>query len=253
MNGERWSLIEGDCLQVLPTLGAGSVDAVVTDQPYGINCTKVGSGEKGKGTFHRFTTPGAAKIEGDKSPDPRWLAEAFRALKSDGMLYLFSRWDVDREWQDAIEAAGFRVKNRIIWAKAHYGSGDLAGAFGSQHETIWRAARGKARLRVGRTGDVWRDAWTECIRHGKLHPFEKPVDLMEKCVLADTDPGDLVLDPFAGSGTTGVACLRTGRRFLGIELVPEYCAIARRRLEAEAAQPQLFPPPAPADAQGELF
>ncbi len=228
----------GDCLDVLKTLPAGSVDAVVTDPPYGIDCRKVGSGTGGKGTYHRFTTPDAAVIAGDKKVDPRWLAEAFRALSSNGILYSFSRWDVDRDWHTAIESAGFRMKNRIVWSKAHHGSGDLSGAFGFQHESVWRAAKGRARLRVKRTGDVWRDAWTECIRHGKTHPFEKPVDLVRRMIEADTDPGDTILDPFMGSGTTGVACVQTGRKFIGIEISSEYHSIAQKRItEARNACP----------------
>jgi site-specific DNA-methyltransferase (adenine-specific) len=244
--GLPWHVEEGDALGVLRRLPAGCVDAVVTDPPYGIGCGKVGAGTCGKGTFHRYTTPGAAAIAGDGEVDGRWLAGAFRALRRGGYLFSFSRWDVDHEWRREIDAAGFRLKNRAVWAKAHFGSGDLKGAFGFQYESVWVASKGRGELKGGRTGDVWHDGWTECIRHGKRHPFEKPVDLMHQIVRKCTDPGQLVLDPFCGSGTTGVACLREGRRFLGVELSPDYAAIARRRIREDAPLFATAPEPAAA-------
>lgn len=236
-SGAGWRLICGDCLEVMPTLD--TVDAVVTDPPYGIDCTKTGAGAKAGGKVQpsanndRFTRKGGATIAGDKKPDGRWLAAAAAILRTPGVLYSFSRWDVDREWHSLIEAAGLTPKNRIVWAKANFGSGDLTGAFGCSHETLWRASKGRARLRVARTGDVWTDLWTECVRHGKTHPFEKPVDLLAKAINADSDLGDLVLDPFCGSASTGVACLRLGRKFVGIEKDPTYFALACERLRAE--------------------
>lgn len=235
----RWCVVQGDCAAILPTIAR--VDMIATDPPYGIDCTKTGSGVPIRGVGHvgpemaRFTRAGGSAIEGDKAPDPSWLPAAVSILRENGALYLFSRWDVDREWQTAIEATGIRIKNRIIWEKAFHGSGDLQGAFGFSHETLWRAVKGRSLLRVPRCGDVWRDAWTECVRHGKTHPFEKPVDLMARCIEADSDPGDVVLDPFAGSGSTGVAAVRLGRRFIGIELDHEYAALARERIAAETA------------------
>lgn len=224
------TLYHGKAEDVLPVLPDASVQLIATDPPYGIDCTKVGSGTGGKGTYHRFTTPNASRIEGDKLPEGAWLAQCFRVLADGGVLYSFSRWDVDREWHTLIEAAGFAVKNRIVWAKSHFGSGDLSGAFGFQYESLWRAARGRPRIRGKRTGDVWHDAWTECIRHGKLHPFEKPVELLERAILADSDEGATVLDPFAGSGTTLVAAKSHGRRAIGVEVRERYCEVAANRL-----------------------
>ena len=167
-------------------------------------------------------------------------------------LYSFSRWDVDSQWQDEIEGAGFTPKNRIVWVKANHGSGDLEGAFGFAHETIWRAVKGRPLLRCKRGGDVWRDAWTECVRHGKEHPFEKPVDLLERCVVADSDQGDTVLDCFMGSGSTGCAAIRLGRKFIGCEIDPKHFATAVRRIKAELNRHPLLEP-APKIVQRELI
>lgn len=237
ITGKGWTMHHGDCIEVMPSVG--KVDAVITDPPYGIGCTKTGAGAAHGGRVEpgrdvdRFTRAGGAKIAGDDKPDAAWLAVAAGVLADRGALYSFSRWDVDPFWHAAIEACGFKIANRIVWVKANHGSGDLTGAFGCAHETLFRAGRGRLRLRVSRTGDVWTDLWTECVRHGRVHPFEKPVDLMGKAVAADTDPGDLILDPFAGSGTTGVAALRLGRRFIGIEKDEKYFRLACDRLRAE--------------------
>jgi DNA modification methylase len=237
--GEGWTMHHGNCLDVMPTLGP--VALVLADPPYGIDCTKTGAGGtdgrvRRTDQTDRFTQREGATIAGDKKPDGRWLVVAAALLRQPGILYSFSRWDVDREWHSLIEAAGLTPKNRIVWAKANFGSGDLTGAFGCQHETLWRAAKGRARLRVARSGDVWADLWTECVRHGKTHPFEKPIDLLSKAIIADSDPYDLVLDPFAGSGSTGVAALRTGRRFVGVEKDRRWFDLAVERLRAEECQ-----------------
>lgn len=235
--GNGWEMHLGDCIDVMATLHG--VAMVLADPPYGIDCTKTGAGARpgskvspGK-HVERFTRKGGARIAGDRKPDGRWLSAASKLLRSPGVLYSFSRWDVDREWHSLIESVGLDPKNRIVWAKANFGSGDLTGAFGCQHETLWRAVKGRVALKVPRTGDVWADLWTECVRHGKAHPFEKPVDLLKRAIVADSDPGDVVLDPFAGSASVGVACVQTGRRYVGIELDPGWFALAVERLRAE--------------------
>ena len=236
--GRGWTMHLGDCLEVMPTLG--KVDAVVTDPPYGIDCTKTGASARKGCLFkpglnvnvNRFTDQGKAVIAGDKSPNGAWLHLA-ATLMPRGTLLSFSRWDVDREWHSFIEAAGFTVRNRITWVKPNHGSGDLVAAYGCSHETIWRAQMGRIAIQVPRCGDVWNESFTECVRHGKTHPFEKPVDIMQRLIDGDTEPCGSVLDPFAGSGTTGVACLRLGRTFIGIEKDPTYFRLACDRLRAE--------------------
>jgi site-specific DNA-methyltransferase (adenine-specific) len=229
----------GDCLEVLPTLTVSKYDLVVTDPPYGIDCTKTGADPRVGGmvqpsaTNDRFTKRGGSIIAGDKAPDGRFLTDLVRLMRPASVLYLFSRWDVDRHWQGFIEDVGLAPKNRIAWVKSNFGSGDLTGAFGFQYESLWRASKGRARLRVPRTGDVWTDLWASCVRSGKNHPFEKPVDLLSKAIVSDSDLGDFALDPFAGSASTGVAALRTGRRFVGIELDPHWFSVACERLRAE--------------------
>jgi site-specific DNA-methyltransferase (adenine-specific) len=227
------TVICGDCLEVMKRLPDKCVDLVLTDPPYGIDIQKTGSGLTGRKGFvygGDFTQNGGAIIEGDREPDGRFLSECFRVLKDNTALYMFSRWDVDDFWIKAIRDAGFTVKNRIIWAKHTGGSGDLDASFMPSHETLWFANKGRAIRKGKRYKDVWYDNWTECVRHGKVHPFEKPVDILERCIIQSSSEGELILDCFSGSGTTAVACIRTKRNYILIEKEPKYVDICRARI-----------------------
>jgi site-specific DNA-methyltransferase (adenine-specific) len=232
--GEGWTLIHGDCLDVLPTLDTGSVDLIVTDPPYGIGYASSRTTRNGGGPRKSRASFGQDVFNAE------WLLDAARMLKDGGALYLCTRWDVIHLWRKAIEDAGLSVAQRLVWDKSHWGMGDLR-YFGSQIEDVLFAVKGEHRLlwdkRQGNVwkvwrGEVWRDGFCD-------HPTQKPVALMQKAVELSCPVGGVVLDPFMGSGTTGVACLQTGRRFIGIELDAAYFEIARQRLEAASAQTRL--------------
>jgi DNA modification methylase len=206
-----WQVIHGDCLEVLRTLPAGSVDAVVTDPPYGINYS----------SGHGSTVWGDGSIEGDGDTSSRDKALAIL----DGVPALvFGTWkrpapDGTRAclvW-DTLGALGMGDL-RIPWKPAHqqiYVLGDPAGFIGN------------------RTTDVIQCPPVQSMaQNGRLHPFEKPVPLLIR-LLQKVRPGTVV-DPFCGVGSTGVACMATGHDFIGIEIDAGYCEIARRRI-AEAA------------------
>ena len=141
----------------------------------------------------------------------------------------FTRWDVQQVFIDAIRLAGFIVKSEVIWDKVQYGMGDVKSQFAPSHENIIFAEKGKFSFPGHRPKDL--------IPHRNLpgihiiHPTEKPVPLLTDLITAVTKPGDLILDPFAGSGSTLVAAKKTGRRFVGIELDELYYERARRRIE----------------------
>ena len=134
-----------------------------------------------------------------------------------GSLICFCRADVQQTFRWAIEAAGWIVRSQVIWDKLSHGVGDTAAQFGPRHEVIWFATKGRGfKFPSFRPSSVL--PFRRPPNATRTHPTEKPVDLMRHLVESVTRPGDLVLDPFAGSGSTGEACLRAGRRFWGCEL-----------------------------------
>ena len=212
------SIIHGDSLTVLREMASESVDAIVTDPPYGINYHTKGTG---------------ASIKNDKSPFIWFLYDAFRVLKSgssgQGTIVCFTRWDVQQVFIDAMKLAGFQVKSEVIWDKVLHGMGDCKAQFAPTHENIIFAVKGKFSFPGHRPNDLVRVSKLPSSQ--MIHPTEKPVGLLADLITAVTKPGDLILDPFAGSGSTLVAAKKTGRRFIGIELDDEYYGKAQRRIE----------------------
>lgn len=218
----RHVLYHGDCLEVLPTLAPGSVDAVVTDPPYGIG-------------YESSRYPGAVFTEviaGDGKPfDPSIVLS---------VAHLAIIWG-GNNFAHLLPPGGW-----LCWDKRTTVEADRI--LGSPFELAWFSRRTTFEmLRCLHGGAVNNDGTGR-----RQHPTQKPVALMQWC-LGFCPPGCTVLDPFAGSGTTGVACIRTGRRFIGVELSREYCDIAVRRMEAELAQPMLIAPEAPKETQGDLL
>lgn len=133
---------------------------------------------------------------------------------------------------DAMKIAGFTVKSVVIWDRMVHGMGDLKSAFAPRHDTCIFAVKGSYVFPDGRPVDVIQ---SQRLDGSKLtHPNEKPVDLMRRLIEATTKPNDLILDPFAGSGTTLVAALQSGRRYMGVEISPEHYETAQKRI-CEAA------------------
>ena len=129
---------------------------------------------------------------------------------------------------DAMKIAGFSVKSVIVWDRVVHGMGDLKSTFAPRYDTCIFAVKGSYAFPNGRPADV-----IQCQRINGAdlrHPNEKPLDLMRRLIEATTKPNDLILDPFAGSGTTLVAALQSGRRYIGVELSPQHYETAQRRL-----------------------
>ena len=150
------------------------------------------------------------------------------ALTENGCLARFSRWDVQDSFIRAIELAGLTVRNVVVWDKQRIGMGNLRQAFGPSYESIIFATKNEFKFPAKRPRDV--------LSHMKVgsnklvHPNEKPVGLLEELIRDICPEGGTVLDPFMGSGTTGVACAITGRPFIGIEVDEGYYRIARSRI-----------------------
>jgi DNA modification methylase len=214
-----------DALTLLRAMPDASVDLVVTDPPYGIGYASSRTTREGGGARRTSGTFGRDEY------DDTWLTDAVRVLKPGGALYVFTRWDVMHQWHAAIQQAGAKVVQRIVWHKAHWKMGDLR-YYGSQTEDILFCRKGAHALRWSqREGNVWYCADAAYLDGGWNHPTQKPEALIERAIVNSSDPGDLVLDPFMGSGTTAVAARNTGRRFVGCDISHEYVTIARKRLQ----------------------
>lgn len=230
------TLYKGEALQILSGLPSNSVDALVTDPPYS-------SGGKWRGDVLRKpsekyqmspTQKSYPEFQGD-TRDQRsyalwwtlWGTQCLRVLKEGAPVLVFTDWRQLPGTADALQAAGFVWRGTAVWDKTE-GCRPAKGRFRQQSEfVLWGSKGGMPKNeQAGALAGVFRCAPQT---GGKFHTTGKPVQLMEK-LLEIVQPGATVLDPFAGSGSTGVAALKTGRRFIGVEITHDYCQISAERL-----------------------
>ena len=213
------NLIQGDCLERMKEIPDGSVDLVLTDPPYGMDFQ----------SNRRVVKSRFEKIKNDKSLE--WLdgffSECQRVLKNNTSIYCFCSWHNIDEFKCSFEKY-FKLKNLCVWVKNNHGSGDLKGAYAPKHEFVLYGHKGRSLLREKRVPDVFQ--YPKVASSKLLHPTEKNIDMLELFVCNSSDEGNTILDPFMGSGTTGVACVNTNRNFIGIELDPDYFEIAQKRI-----------------------
>lgn len=203
------ALLHANCLDILPRLATDSVDFILTDPPY----------------VRRYRSRDGRVIPNDNFT---WLKPAFRdlyrVLKPDSMAVCFYGWAHIDKFAAAFRDAEFRTVGHIVCPK-RYSSGN--GFLRYQHEAAYLLAKGNPAYPSYLIGDVieWAD-----FTGNRLHPSQKPVTLLLPLIETFCSPDGLVLDPFAGSGSTLLAAEMLGRSYLGIELDPGYHAIASRRL-----------------------
>lgn len=239
---ERVRLFQADCRVVVPTLGP--VDHAIFDPPYEAHMHAAKRGKKAYGAQRRI------RIDGHANPPPVDFAsiEGMREEITEPLAKLCCGWFVAfctpegvAPWRDAIEAAGARYKRACIWVKPDSapqfnGQGPAMGA--ECFVTAW-CGSGFSSWNGGGGRNVFTHLTNSPDRHGE-HPTEKPISLMMEIVEKFTNLGDLILDPFMGSGSTGVAAVRLGRRFIGIEQDPKYFAIAEERISDALARPDML-------------
>lgn len=234
-------VIHGDALTVLSGLDGIAVDAVVTDPPYNSG-GRTPSERTGRSTRRKYVSSDAGHTLADFAGDSRdqrsytaWLAlvlaECLRLAVPGAACLVFSDWRQLPATSDALQAAGWTWRGVVVWHKPV--ARPRRGGFAQSTEyVLWGsngpvlAARNPVYLPGLLTGSQPRGTQ----RH---HITQKPVEVMRQLVQV-APPGGLVLDPFAGSGTTGVAALAEGRGFLGVELTAQYATIARSRIAAAA-------------------
>lgn len=227
----KWSIHDGDCLDVLPTLGALSFDALITDPPYMIGAVSVGNSRSKSGTW--------ADMMNVSHWYAAWLGDSRRLLKDTGHALVFCNWRTIPTLIRAFDLCSWPVTSCLVWDKEWIGPGGPAG-FRPRHEIILHAAMPDARIADRSLPDVLSEKWMAGNMRTTEHPAEKPVPLLESLCRTVAD-GGAVLDPFAGSGTTGVGAIRAGcSRFVGIEAERTWADVARTRLDDAARQVPMF-------------
>jgi len=207
------TLYLGDCADILPTLER--VDVVITDPPYGMKFV----------SNHRIVQHMA--IANDDSADLANLVINWAKENASHSIYAFGRWDNLADYP--------APKSLITWVKNNWSMGDLKHEHARQTEVIFYYQGADHYWPKNTPTDVIYADRTA----NEFHPSEKPVSLMKKVI--EWTSGT-ILDPFMGSGTTGVAAIQLGRKFIGIEREPKYFKVACQRIEQAAAQGQLFAP-----------
>jgi len=216
-------IYQRDCIEGMRMLPDKSVDLVVTDPPYLMNyrSNRRVKSEKFKHIANDVDSHGLISD---------YLDECYRVLKDDTAIYVFCSWHHVDFFKAEFEKR-FKLKNIIVWNKNNHGSGDLKGAYAPKHEFVLYGHKGRSLFREKRIPDV-----IDCakISSAKLtHPTEKPTELLDIFIRNSSDEGAVVLDGFAGTGSTALSCVRNNRSFIAFELEREYVETANIRLDNE--------------------
>lgn len=201
----------GDCVEVMKGIPSGSVDFILTDPPYLV----------------RYRDRTGRTVKNDNNDD--WLDPAFsemhRVLKNGQFCVSFYGWNKADRFMEAWRKAGFHIAGHFVFTK-RYASSEHFTRY--QHEQAYLLAKGHPAVPAHPPADVI--PWT--YTGNRLHPTQKPIGCLKPLIEAFTKPGDIVLDPFAGSGSTLLAAREAGRRFVGIELDEAHHRTASMRLQS---------------------
>lgn len=212
-------------MEILPTLATNSVDLIVTDPPYMVN---VNTNINGK------ANPWADMVNASFWFSA-WMSQCYRILKQDGALWSFMNWKSLPIYMKSSLDLSWGIDSVLIWDKEWIGPGGTKGLRPS-YEMVALLPKEKFSISDRGIPDIKRCKWSSYKPNG--HPAEKPEKLMKWIVEISTD-NNTILDPFMGSGTTGVACVQTGRNFIGIEIEPKYYETAEKRIKEAQMQLRL--------------
>lgn len=235
--GQGWELYLGDSLKLIKNIiPSGTFDAVITDPPYGSGGDSIR--DRLRSTKNKYVSSDALysralpDIDGDSLHPAKWksnmdafLKQAYRVLKPEGVFICFIDWRNIGEMISILNESNLRLRGVVVWDKRN--GRPYRGGFRMQTEYIlWGGRGGLPREDFYGPGIISE----QTIQGGKLHITQKPISLMEQ-LIEICPPGGKILDPFAGSSTTGVAAVKSGRRFVGFESVPEYFDISVKRMQ----------------------
>ena len=221
-------LINGNNLEAFSEIPDNSVDLVLTDPPYNISQ---------KNNFETMNRQSIDFGKWDKNADIlTWLTLLDRIVKKNGSVVIFNAWRNVADIADVLDASGFETKDLIRWVKDNPMPRNRDRRYVADFEQAVWAVKKRGKWTFNRLNDTYD---RPLIMSGltpkseKLfgnHPTQKPIAVMTELLMRHSNPGDVVLDPFMGSGSTGVACVNTNRDFIGIELDQTYFKIAENRI-----------------------
>jgi len=248
----EFHLYQANCLELLKDLPESSVDMIFADPPYclsngGFTCHAGKMVSVNKGKWDR-----SLGFTGNYSFTRSWLAECQRILKPNGTIWVSGTSHIIHIIGCCLDELGYKILNDIIWVKTNPPPNLSCRYFTHATETIiWAGRDKKCRhlfnydlMKKQNNGKQMLSVWSIDApkQHEKIfgkHPTQKPLKLLERIILASTNEYDLVLDPFSGSSTTGIAALRLNRRYIGIELENEFIELSIKRYKNEQ-QPIVF-------------
>jgi len=220
------TITQEDNMELMSRYSDASFDLILTDPPFGMSFKS-----------------GHRKVKHEKIKDddnllwlPAFLAESKRIAKPDAHHYYFCSNHFVDVFVSEIKKAGIPYKNLLVWEKNNTGMGDLFGDYAPQYEFIVFCSNGTKKLNGGRDSNIIKSKRT----NNDLHPTQKPEYLMRYLVTKSSQPNDLVIDQFMGSGTTAIACDIENRNFVGCDIDKKHFDTAQKRIQQHTSQVSLF-------------
>ena len=240
-----FSLINGDTFKVLKKIEDNTFDIIFADPPYflsnnGITCSGGKMISVNKGDWDKSLT-----LKEKHTFNKRWIKECYRILKDTGTIWISGTLHNIYSIGMALEESGFKILNNITWQKTNPPPNLACKTFTHSTETILWARKDLKNVKYTFNYDAMKqmngnkqmkDVWTTSLtkpsekKQGK-HPTQKPLEILDKIILASTKEHDLILDPFCGSSTTGISAVKLGRKYIGIDNKKEYLDLSIRRYE----------------------
>ncbi len=221
-------LYNGDCLEVMKSIPDGSVDLILTDPPYLMKLKP----QRKNAKFH------GVQIQNDNNAEwvDGFFSEVARVLKNNSVAFIFCNHFCIADFILSAKKVNLDLKNHLIWDKCHFGIGNN---WRPIHESILVFTNGKFKTVSKNNKTIL--SYKKVYHSKSVHPTQKPIDLLEHLISESDLSGDVVCDPFMGSGSTMIACLNTNRKGIGIELDKHYFDIAQKRInEHQAALDAVF-------------
>ncbi len=247
-------LIQDDSLQALQNIKTGSIDLIFADPPYFLSDGGITNKSGKMSSVNKGNWDTSKGIQDRDKFNNQWIRLVKRVLKDDGTIWISGTYHNIYSVASALEKNGFEILNNITWEKSNPPPNLATRRFTHSTETIlWARKIVKKNkyyfnydlMKEINGGKQMKDVWRSSIvkpseKAMGNHPTQKPLWLLERIIIASSKEGDIVLDPFSGSGTTGVAAISNGRNYIGIELDKNYNSIAVKRIKEGMNRLSLF-------------